>query len=89
MELLNPEKEKLYTVTDVTPEEIFGIPTLLRFADSFKSDLIKSWIKDFLLLRISRFRMGRREFILLSTGIKEVSEKRKGGKVGDLFAGLK
>jgi hypothetical protein len=90
MELLKPEGEKLLTVTDVTPEEIFGLPTLLSFSDYFKSKLIKDWIRNFLLLRISRLRMGRREFILLSTGIKEVAEARKrGGRIGDLFAGLK
>jgi hypothetical protein len=89
MELLKPEGEKLFTVTDVTPEEIFGISTLNRFGKYFKSTIIGDWVKDFLLLRISRFRLGRKEFILLSTGIKEVSEGRKKGKVQDLFAGLR
>lgn len=90
MELLKPTEEKLFTVTDVTAEEIFGLATLLRYAKIFKSKVIEDWIKEFLLLRISRFRLGRREFIMLSTGIKEASEeKRRGKKLGDLFAGLR
>ena len=90
LELMNPEKDKLYTVSDATPSEIFGIPTLLAYAKKFKSTLVEEWVKKFLLLRVSRFRLGRREFLLLSTGIKELAEeKRKGKKVQDLFMGLK
>jgi len=90
MEMLKPEGEKLFTVTDVTAQEIFGLSAMLRYAKIFKSKLIEEWVKDFLLLRISRFRLGRREFIILGTGIKEVAEeRRKKGKLSDLYAGLR
>jgi hypothetical protein len=89
LEMLKPEGEKLYTVTDVTAQEIFGITKMLRYANIFKSKIIQEWAKDFLLLRISRFRLGRREFIILGTGIKEVAEAKKGKKITDLYQGLR
>ena len=89
MEMLKPEGDKLYTVTDVTPQEIFGISAMLRYAKIFKSDVMNDWVTDFLKLRISRFRLGRREFIVLGTGIKEVAEERRKRGVKDLYAGLR
>jgi hypothetical protein len=89
MELLEPTGKKLMTVTDLTPEEIFGLAYAKRIAALLDSDLMKNWIDDFMMMRISRLRRGRQEFLLLGTGIKEASERRKGTKVGDIFAGLR
>jgi hypothetical protein len=88
-EMQKPEGEKLYTVSDVTPQEIFGISTVMLYADAFKSKIITDWVRKFLLLRISRLRLGRRENIIIATGIKEVSERKKGAKIQDLYAGLR
>jgi len=88
MELLSPVDKKLFTVTDVTPSEGFGIPTILAFANIFDSEMAKTWIEDFLLLRISRLRAGRTEFVIILSGIREFAELKKKGKVGDLFSGL-
>lgn len=88
-ELLNPKDEKLFTVTDVTAQEIFGIAAMRRYAQIYKSELMEDWIKDFLLLRISRFRLGRREFVVMSTGVREIAEEKRRRKPSDMFAGLK
>jgi hypothetical protein len=88
LELINPISKKLFTVTDVTPSEIFGIPTILAFAEKFKSKISKDWIENFLLLRISRLRIGRTEFVVILSGIREFAELKKKGKTQDLFAGL-
>lgn len=88
MELLDPAEKKLFTVTDVTPSEIFGMPTLLRLTDIFKSTIGKDWVEDFLLLRISRLRAGRTEFVVVLSGIREFAEMKKKGKIGDLYSGL-
>jgi hypothetical protein len=88
MELLSPVDKKLYTVTDVTPSEIFGMPTLMALAGLFKSDIAKDWVEDFLLLRISRLRAGRTEFVVVLSGIREFAEMKKKGKIGDLYSGL-
>jgi hypothetical protein len=88
-EMLSPQGDKLKTVTDVTPQEIFGLATIQQYAKVFGSTLIEGWVKEFLLLRISRLRLSRREFVLLSAGIRETGEKKRGGKVQDLYAGLR
>jgi hypothetical protein len=90
MELLNPTEQKLFTVTDITPDEVFSLSILLRYAKKFSSILIENWVRDFLKLRISRLRLGRREFLLLGTGIRELTEeKKKGKRLTDMFAGMK
>jgi hypothetical protein len=88
MELLSPVEKKLFTVTDVTPSEIFGIPTLLAFARKFDSNIGQTWTEDFLLLRISRLRIGRTEFVVVLSGIREFAEMKKKGKISDMFQGL-
>ncbi|MEM2919001.1 MAG: hypothetical protein QXY62_05850 [Candidatus Altiarchaeota archaeon] len=88
LELLQPSDDKLKTVTDVVPSEIFGIPTILAIANIFNSNMARNWIRDFLLLRISRLRIGRTEFVIILSGIREFAEIKKKGKVTDLFAGL-
>jgi hypothetical protein len=88
MELLEPSEKKLFTVSDITPTEIFGIPTILSFANIFESKIAETWIEDFLLLRVSRLRSGRTEFVIVLSGIREFAELKKKGKVGDLFSGL-
>jgi hypothetical protein len=54
----------------------------------FKSEMANNWIKEFLLLRISRLRAGRTEFVIVLSGIREFAEMKKKGKVTDLFSGL-
>ena len=90
MELLNPKEKKIFTTTDLTPAEIFGIPTLLRYADIFDSDLMRKWVEEFLLMRISRLRLGRKEIMMLMTGLRESMEIAKGkAKIGDMYQGLR
>jgi hypothetical protein len=76
-ELLNPSEQKLFTVTDVTPNEIFLFPLLKILGDRFKSASVPDFIKTFLLLRISRLRLGRKEFVLMSSGLREIGEDKK------------
>lgn len=89
LELMKPESERLYTVSDLTPEEIFGMSALLAHADFLKSAIMKQWVRYFLLLRVSRFRLGRKEFLLILGGLQQASQMKGGGKkAGDLFAGF-
>jgi hypothetical protein len=60
----------------------------MEFGKIFKSKLSENWIKEFLLLRISRLRAGRTEFVIVLSGIREFAELKKKGKVTDLFQGL-
>ena len=88
MELLSPVEKKLFTVTDVTNSEIFGLPTLMAFNTMFDSTIGNVWVEDFLLLRISRLRAGRTEFVVVLSGIREFAEMKKKGKIGDMFQGV-
>ena len=88
-EMLSPSGDKLFSVTDVTAQEIFGISILKRMGKVFKSAVVDEWIDDFLRLRISRFRLGRREFVIFGSGQSEKIEARKKGKATDLYSGLK
>lgn len=88
MELLNPEKNKLLTVTDVTPIEIFGLPILMSLAKIYGSDIVMAWVRRFLLLRVSRLRAGRTEFTIILSGMREFAELKKKGKISDIYSGL-
>jgi hypothetical protein len=90
VDFMNPSSDdKLFSVTDITPEEVFGVATLLTLSDKLGSDLMRTWVINFLRLRISRLRTGRREMLMLGSGIKDTSEKRKHANLDSLFQGLK
>ncbi len=91
IELLNPTGNKIYTVSDITAKEVFPIAYLLTLGKRLNTNIIHKWVENFLLLRVSRFRLGRREFVFISGGLREVSERRGGGKAGlkDLFSGFR
>lgn len=86
-QLMTPTSDNIFTISDITPEEVFGLSFMLRFAGRFKSSMVEGWVNDFLLLRVSRLRMGRKELMMLGSGMRQQSEKKKGG-TQDLFAGL-
>lgn len=90
LELMNPIADKLKTLSDVTPQEVFGVSILATYANIFNSSVINNWIKEFLQLRISRLRLGRREFVALGTGMSEYAERKKSrGGSAELFSGMK
>jgi len=85
-----PEGEKLQSLSDVTPTEVFGLNLIKQFGEIFNSKVTEGWIKNHLLFRISMLRMGRKEDILIATGLREGIETKRGkGKITDLFAGLR
>jgi hypothetical protein len=89
LELMKPDGERLFTVSDLTPEEVFGMSSVLAYADKIQSDYIKQWVRYLLLLRVSRFRLGRKEFLMILAGLQSVSGAGKGGKsVKDIFGGF-
>lgn len=91
MELINPTGNKLFTVSDITANEVFPLAYLLSLSKRLGGSTIEKWVTNFLLLRISRFRLGRREFVFVSGGMREVSEQRGGRRQGlqNLFAGFR
>lgn len=87
-QLMTPTKDNIYTISDITPEEVFGLSVLSTMAKKFDSKMIQDWIDNFLLLRVSRFRLGRKELLMLGSGMRQQTEQKKGG-TADLFMGLR
>jgi hypothetical protein len=90
LQLLEPDGKTLQTVSDVTPHEIFGLSVLNAFSRVLESKLMKEWTDDFMRLRVSRMRIGRKELIILGSGIREYLDSKAKGKTrfSDLFSGL-
>jgi len=89
MEFLSPDKENVPLLTDLTPKEIFILTGLKALAEFYGSKIIDKFILTFEKLRVSRYRIGRKELILFATGLKELEEeKRKGKQLGSLLSGL-
>jgi len=89
MQLVEPSGKKVFTISDITPEEVFYLAMLQSIAERIGSDSMKKWIQNFLLLRCSRLRIGRKELLLLGTGMRQASDVKKAGGLGSLFAGFK
>lgn len=86
-QLMEAGDKSVLSVSDCTPEEIFGLSFMLSLAKKIDSEIMTEWVTDFLKLRISRLRLGRKELILLGAGASQWDKNRK-GSVGDLFAGF-
>ncbi|MEM2506256.1 MAG: hypothetical protein QXF61_04350 [Nitrososphaeria archaeon] len=80
--------KKLTMQSDVDDEEIPNLCVLYVLDKNFKINVLKEFADNFLELRISRFRLGRREIIGLGTGVAE-PERRKLKTLRDLFVGIR
>ena len=89
MQLVEPEGKKIFTISDITPEEVFYLGMLQTIAEKVGSDIMKTWIENFLLLRCSRLRIGRKELLLLGTGMRQASDIKRGTSISNLFAGFR
>jgi hypothetical protein len=89
LELMNPTGDKIKTLSDVTPQEVFGLTVLGIYEKLFDSKVIRGSINDFLQFRISRLRLGRREFVSIGTGMSEYAANKKPSRMGggDIFSG--
>jgi len=86
LELTQPEKIELFS--DLNDEEIIALSALLTWGKELKIKVLKTFVQQFLRLRVSRYRLGRRE-IALTVGMAGGSVGVKPKSVKDLFAGLK
>lgn len=60
-EILDPEN--IIMKTELTDAEIVALRKLKFIGDMFHIDEVEAWIKNFMLMRVSRKRKGREEFI--------------------------
>jgi len=73
--LANEDKYKL--ITDIQYDEISTIAGLLAIADTYDIPLLKNYLKNFLLLRISNRRQGRKEIVEM--GVAKVQSSAQAG----------
>jgi hypothetical protein len=73
--LANEDKYKL--ITDIQYDEISTIAGLLAIADTYDITLLKNYLKNFLLLRISNRRQGRKEIVEM--GVAKVQSSANAG----------
>jgi len=73
--LANEDKYKL--ITDVEQNEISNIAGLLAIADTYDITLLKNYLKNYLLLRISKKRLGRKEIVEM--GIAKMQSASQAG----------
>jgi len=89
MELLKTDKYKKI-LSDLELDEINAIISLLAIGRIVKSDILEKIVNDFLELRVSKDRLGRKEilsFALAST--YESGGLRAKSGISSLFSGLK
>jgi len=86
LDLLKTGKPKI--LSDLDDEEILNLSLLYTLAEDIKCDTIKKFCDNFLLLRISRFRLGRREITSIASFTGE-PERRRVKSIKDLFAGIR
>lgn len=85
-----PKGDKLYTQSDITPKEVFALNLIKIFGEKFNSKITDGWLRTHLLLRVSLLRRGRKETMLITTGLREAGEARRGKKgLEALFGGLR
>lgn len=86
LELL--EKEKPELLSDLNDEEIHYLALLKTWADQTNCKILEKFCNNFMHLRVSRNRMGRREIVF---AVSHIFERMKGGAktIKDLFAGIR
>jgi hypothetical protein len=86
LDLLKTNRTKIFS--DLDDEEILNISLLYTWADICKSKAITKFCDNFLQLRVSRFRLGRREIVSVASNSGE-PDRRKVKSIKDLFAGIR
>jgi hypothetical protein len=74
--------------SDLDDEEILHLSTIYLWAEITGVKSLKTFADNFLKLRVSRFRLGRREVVALGSSQSE-PERRKLKSIKDLFAGIR
>lgn len=80
-------ENKFRVITELTKDEESAIAGLLALAETYDIPLLKNYIKNLLLLRVSRKREGRKEIIQMGVArLKDAMQnnlfKRMGGMMG-------
>jgi hypothetical protein len=86
LDLLKTEKKKIFS--DLDDNEILNLSLLFSWGEQIDSKVIKNICNNFLELRVSKFRLGRREIINVASYTGEPERKRV-KTLKDLFTGIR
>jgi hypothetical protein len=86
LELLKSGKTKI--LSDLDDEEILNLSALFTLSETVKCKTIENFCDNFLQLRVSRFRLGRREVVSIASYTQE-PDRKKVKSIKDLFAGIR
>ena len=81
--------EEIKSLSDLDDEEINYLTILFTLADTIDLDVLKIFGNEFLRLRVSKGRLGRKEIVWISSGLELFA--KAAGKVRspkDIFAGF-
>lgn len=89
MELLKTDKYKKI-LSDLDVDEVNALTSLLAIGRIIKSDMLEKIVNDFLELRVSKDRLGRKEILsfALASTFEGAGGRAKAG-ISSLFSGLK
>jgi len=88
IELTDVKDEKAKVLSELSLEEIPFVAMLFTVSNRYNLKNLEIFCKEFLKLRVSLDRKGRRELVRISTAEKEM-EKQKVKGISSLFSGLK
>jgi len=76
--------------SDLDDEEILNLSLLYSLGDTTGVKNINKFCDNFLQLRVSRFRLGRREIVTIgSASGADSGDRKKARSIKDLFSGLR
>lgn len=75
------KSEKIKLLSELTDQEIRPLSMLYGLLErtKHKNKMLESFLNSFLELRVSKNRQGRREFVTITSGMKDAPEKTLSG----------
>lgn len=86
LEIIAPKDIKQRS--DLDDEEILNLSLIYTWGDVTNCEILKKFADNFLKLRVSRFRLGRREIVAIASYTAE-PERKKLRTIRDLFIGMR
>ena len=89
-QLMDVEKNKVKMLSDIDDLEIGALTVLSCIGEKLKLKSLTAFVDNFCRLRISRYRLGRREAVrIASYSTAEAGERKRAKSIRDLFAGIR
>ncbi|RLG16664.1 hypothetical protein DRN69_00300 [Candidatus Pacearchaeota archaeon] len=88
LKLTELTEEELKMLSDLEEEEVGYLTILFTISDELGLEFLKSFADDFLRLRVSKGRLGRKEIVWISSSLQYLIGGGKGLKLKDIISGI-